>query len=75
MLKKTALRERFDEDGLFVVPRFKAAMYVKLVLLEGCDMFQVIPVTKDQLQICTMCIVTVSPDCMKYHVIFSCSTL
>ena len=59
MLKKTALRETLDEDGLFVVPRFKAATCVKLVLLEGCDIFQVMPVTKDQLQICTMCIVTV----------------
>jgi len=59
VLKKTALRETLDEDGLFVVPRFKAATCVKLILLEGCDIFQVMPVTKDQLQICTMCFVTV----------------
>ena len=59
MLKKTTSKETFDEDGFFVVPRFKAAMYVKLVLLESCDIFEVMPVTKDQLQICTMCIVTV----------------
>ena len=75
MLKKTALRETFHEDGFFVVPRFKAAIYVKLVLLESIDIFQVMPVTKDQLEICTMCIVTVRSVLHEIRRDFSCSTL